>query len=176
MRRTVIGLLVAGMLSSGCTGSFLATRKVYNFHRSQSDKWMDEVLFLVVALLPVYSLASFADAVIFNTIEFWTGKNPVESAKAGTGSPHQVVRQGGREVTVAYAPETDRILLTAPGARFTLERTAEGVVAKGADGAVLLSSVTTPEGGVEVRDAHAQVVRSYSAGQVSQLKEASRRN
>ena len=174
MRKMVIGLLVAGLLTSGCTGSFLMTRKVYNFHRAQADKWMDEVLFLVVTLVPVYSLATFADAVIFNSIEFWTGKNPVETAAAGGGAS-RIVRQDGRELTLSYAP-SGQITVDGSGTRFTLERTSEGVVAKGADGAVLMSSITTPDGRVEVRDGHAQLVRSFSPEQASQLADSSRRN
>ncbi len=81
MKRAVTGLLVASLLLGGCTGSFQMTRKVYNFHRSQTDKWQDELLFLAVAILPAYTLATLGDALVFNSIEFWTGKNPVVESK-----------------------------------------------------------------------------------------------
>lgn len=81
MKRAVTGLLVAGFLLGGCTGSFQMTRNVYNFHRSHTDQWQDELLFLAVAILPIYSLATLGDALVFNSIEFWTGRNPVVTTK-----------------------------------------------------------------------------------------------
>lgn len=62
---------------AGCFGNFAATRKVYEFNESFGDKWVNQVMFWVLNIVPVYSIASFADVVLFNTIEFWTGSNPI---------------------------------------------------------------------------------------------------
>ncbi len=35
------------------------------------------LVFLVLAFFPVYGLCLFVDAIVFNTIEFWTGDNPM---------------------------------------------------------------------------------------------------
>ena len=48
MKKTIAVVLIAALFTTGCTGSFNLTRKVYNFHRSQPDKWSDELCFLVV--------------------------------------------------------------------------------------------------------------------------------
>ena len=173
MKRAIAGMLAAGLLVSGCTGSFQLTRKVYQFHRSQTDKWMDEILFLVVALLPVYSLASFADAVVFNSIEFWTGNNPVSSAATSSQERRRTVRAGNQELVMSYAPGTDQILLAsatdAKAPTLVLERGPDGVSAKDAHGQLLFRSITTPDGGIAVYDQQARLVKSYSADDVRRI-------
>ena len=79
-RRTAILALTAFAVTatSGCFGSFNLTRKVYGFNKSASnDKFVRELLFLGLNIVPVYSVAGLIDAVIINTIEFWSGTNPV---------------------------------------------------------------------------------------------------
>jgi hypothetical protein len=62
---------------AGCFGNFAATRKVYEFNESFGNKWMNQIMFWVLSFVPVYNVAAFADVVLFNTIEFWTGSNPI---------------------------------------------------------------------------------------------------
>lgn len=65
---------------AGCFGNFAATRKVYQFNESFGDKWMNQIMFWVLFVVPAYEIAGFADVVLFNTIEFWTGSNPIAMA------------------------------------------------------------------------------------------------
>jgi len=69
--------LAATLFLSSCIGSFGLTKKVYNWNKSVSDKWVNELVFLGLSIIPVYEIAVFIDAVVLNTIEFWTGNNPV---------------------------------------------------------------------------------------------------
>ena len=48
MKKFVAMLIVAAFFAAGCTGSFGLTKKVYQFHRGQDGKWMDELVFLGV--------------------------------------------------------------------------------------------------------------------------------
>lgn len=95
MKRTIAALVLMGFLpvaTTGCFGGFQLTRKVYSFNREVSpDKWVRELVFLAMAIFPVYGAATFLDAVVFNSIEFWTGSNPV-LAKNGAS----------RKITTAY--------------------------------------------------------------------------
>jgi hypothetical protein len=80
-RRAVLMTITAGALitSSGCFGAFNVTRKVYGFNKTVStNKFARELVFLAFNIVPVYGVAGFADAVIVNSVEFWTGKNPVQ--------------------------------------------------------------------------------------------------
>ncbi len=75
-------LLTFVFTTSGCFGRFNLTRKVYNFNKSVSpDKWVQELVFLGFVVLPIYWFASLIDALIINSIEFWSGRNPVMVGK-----------------------------------------------------------------------------------------------
>ena len=65
---------------SGCFGNFALTRKVYEFNKSFKDQWMNQIVFLVLAGAQVYSVVGVADVFVFNTVEFWTGTNPIAMA------------------------------------------------------------------------------------------------
>lgn len=172
MKRAIAGMLAAGLLVSGCTGTFQLTRKVYNFHRSQTDKWMDEILFLVVWLVPVYGLATLADGVIFNSIEFWTGNNPIQSAAWASPEQRRTVRAGDQALVMTYVPKTDQIMLASAqdaGPTMVLERGPDGVSAKDAQGQILFRSTATPDGGIAVYDQQARLVKAYSPDEVRRL-------
>lgn len=82
-RAAILSVAAFGIATtSGCFGSFQLTRKVYNFNKTVSqDKWVQELVFLGLYIVPVYGLAGFADLIFANTVEFWTGTNPVASAR-----------------------------------------------------------------------------------------------
>src|SRR3954452_23213780 len=82
MRAVAAATAVA--FSTGCFGSFALTRKLWDFNNTVSkEKGLKELLFLALIIVPVYQLAALGDAIIFNTVEFWGGKNPITSMKDG---------------------------------------------------------------------------------------------
>lgn len=95
-RATILSLAAVGLLgSTGCFGSFQLTRKLHAFNKSVSDdKFVQELVFLAFAVPQIYSLVAGADALIFNTVEFWTGKNPVVSARTATPDGRSFVQTG----------------------------------------------------------------------------------
>jgi hypothetical protein len=162
MKKTVASILIVAFLAAGCTGTFSLTHKVYNFHRSQADKWTDELCFLLVALTPIYGLATFADAIIFNSIEFWTGKNPVATAKGSSQD----------NVAMSYDKKSDQIHVASVNNHGVIfERTASGVIAKNEKGQVLYSSVQGEQGNVAIYDGQGKLIKDYPAGQIALLKE-----
>lgn len=78
-RTAVLAVAAVGLAaSSGCFGSFNLTRKTYAFNKSVSpDKWVQEVVFLAFMVIPVYSVVGAVDVLVLNSIEFWTGENPM---------------------------------------------------------------------------------------------------
>jgi hypothetical protein len=93
-RGLVLGVVTLGLFgSSACFGSFQATKKVYAFNKGVGDKWVVEVVFLAMNIVPVYSIAAFADAVVFNSIEFWTGENPMSSVSLSEQQDGTSIRQ-----------------------------------------------------------------------------------
>jgi len=99
LRRAVLPLVLGGFLplaTSGCIGRFELTRKVYQFNREvDSNKWIQWLAFLVLNVVPVYGFAVLIDAVFANSVEFWTGDNPVT---ADAGGATKVVHGPGGEV------------------------------------------------------------------------------
>jgi hypothetical protein len=65
---------------SSCIGSFSLTGKVYKWNNNVGDKFVNELVFLVFSVVPVYEISLFIDAVVLNSVEFWTG---APLAKAG---------------------------------------------------------------------------------------------
>ena len=86
MKKFIPALLIASVLLTGCTGPFQLTKNLHKWQTSPEEKWMDEVVFLGCIILPVYGLATLGDALIFNSIEFWGGENPIKAASAPTGN------------------------------------------------------------------------------------------
>ena len=76
-------LISAALIVSltGCFGGFKATKAVHEFNREVSrNEWVQEVVFLGLVIIPVYGIATLVDAVILNSVEFWTGDNPMAQA------------------------------------------------------------------------------------------------
>jgi len=84
MKKKIVSVLTATLflflvttLNTGCFGKFALTQKVYNFNKGLGSKFVQELGFILMLFIPVYGVASLIDAFILNTIEFWTGSNPM---------------------------------------------------------------------------------------------------
>lgn len=76
----MVSMVLSGtILFSSCIGSFNLSRKVLAWNKTIGDKFVNEVVFLALTIVPVYGICMFADAVVLNSIEFWTGENPVQA-------------------------------------------------------------------------------------------------
>ena len=71
----VTTILSGSLLFSSCIGSFSLFNKLLTWNQSIGDKWINELLFFM--LTPAYGVAMLADGLVLNSIEFWTGENPV---------------------------------------------------------------------------------------------------
>lgn len=107
IRRTaVLALVGVGLVtSSACFGSFNMTRKVYAFNKSVSpDKWVQEIVYLAFTVIPVYGVVGAVDALILNSIEFWTGTNPIVVSNSITRE------DGGRVVQTSTVTAEERTM------------------------------------------------------------------
>lgn len=68
--------LSASMMMQSCIGSFALYNKVKNWNDHVGDKFVNELVFVAMWILPVYELSFVADLFILNSIEFWSGTNP----------------------------------------------------------------------------------------------------
>jgi len=79
--KAVCALLCGSMMFSSCIGSFALFNKVKDWNESLTDsKFVNEILYLAMWIVPVYEISFFVDNVVLNSIEFWTGSNPVANA------------------------------------------------------------------------------------------------
>jgi hypothetical protein len=87
LRRSVAILVLAGFVpvaTTACFGKFQLTRKVYRVNQDiDPDKWIRWFAFIVLTVVPIYGLALVIDLLFANSVEFWTGANPIQ-ADAGT--------------------------------------------------------------------------------------------
>ena len=72
---TVVALS-ASMMMQSCIGSFALFNKVKSWNDQVGDKFVNEIVFVAMWILPVYELSFAADLFILNSIEFWSGTNP----------------------------------------------------------------------------------------------------
>ncbi|KAF0220840.1 MAG: hypothetical protein FD174_837 [Geobacteraceae bacterium] len=79
--KRLIALLVSVSLAlttlAGCYGKFALTRKVYAVNGEVKDKYLRSLVTWAFVIVPVYGVSAFVDFILFNTIEFWSGNNPV---------------------------------------------------------------------------------------------------
>lgn len=74
-------MLACAMLSTSCIGSFALTNKLLAWNRSVSNKIVNEIVFIGFWILPVYEVSALADILVINSIEFWSGSNPMACGK-----------------------------------------------------------------------------------------------
>ncbi|GJM45509.1 MAG: membrane protein [Gemmatimonadota bacterium] len=90
----IVVLAATILVAPGCYGPFKLTKGLHEWNEDVGDgeKWVSELVFLGLIILPVYGLATLGDAIIFNSIEFWTGDNPID------GSVSTVLEDGDKLV------------------------------------------------------------------------------
>ena len=93
----VAAIMLAGtLLTSSCVGSFQLFNHLAQWNkRATGSKFLNELIFLIIS--PVYGICSLADVLVLNTIEFWSGSNPMAS---NIGKTQQVMGQDGRYYAV----------------------------------------------------------------------------
>ena len=73
-----IALTIAGsLMMTSCIGSFRLTHKVLEWNDQIGGKFVNELVFIAFWILPVYELSAMADILVINSIEFWSGNNPI---------------------------------------------------------------------------------------------------
>ena len=142
MKTRMLSALVLGTAAlvtvpalQGCYGGFTATKKLYTWNGTLGNKWVNSLVMVGLAIIPVYSIAGAADILILNTVEFWTGSNPL-AMKAGESETRVVTVDGKSfeltatrnrmEIKPLAAPEQAVGLSYEPAQQAWFAETAEG--------------------------------------------------
>ncbi len=128
MKRVYVSMaLAAAILSTSCLGSFSAFNGLKDWNQqATNNKYVNNVIFWGLNIIPVYGLFFLGDAIIFNVIEFWSGSNPI-AMKPGEMESQIITHEGvtyeliattntmkvnvldgkdeGRSATFFYSPE-----------------------------------------------------------------------
>ncbi|MBW2543325.1 MAG: DUF3332 family protein [Deltaproteobacteria bacterium] len=146
----IISLLLLLTMGTGCIGNFGLSGKVRKFNLDVSqDRWGREIVFVVLYVVPVYPFAGFLDMIVFNSIEFWTGTNPIDgSASVTPVAMNEWTTEDGTKVTMRGLPDKSiDVNVVRPDGEasfFNLTRTDEGVTARDEAGNVIISAADLP--------------------------------
>jgi len=168
MKKALPVILVLAMASAGCYGPFNLTKKLYKWNGDFSEKWTKEGVFLGCAILPVYFFATLGDAIVFNSIEFWGGKNPVQAKNVKS------IQIGGDQAVLSYTPETKRLRVDSfrngkLDKTVVFEPGAEGMVARDAKGTVLMTAKTIDNGMIVLSDLNGKRVGTYDPARLPEM-------
>ncbi len=136
-----IGLVIS---SSGCYGSFALAKKVHTWNGEvSSSKWVQWLVFVGMVVVPVYEVSLVVNALVLNTIEFYSGSNPVGVSAIDNPDGSVTVARAGRNLTLRM------------GAGGALEVW---------DGTVLLGHATQqPDGGLVIYDSSGHEIQRVAA-------------
>lgn len=91
MKKIVISVAIAAFLCtslSSCMGQFALWKSVYSWNEQVSNKFVNELVFIAFWILPVYEVCGLADVLVLNSIEFWSGDNPMTSSTKAIDTDH----------------------------------------------------------------------------------------
>lgn len=123
MKKSIATLLAAGMIVlSGCYGSNACFEKLHKWNGTLGNKWLNSIVHFVLNIFGVYWIClGLVDGLVLNTVEFWTGSNPLASGD----SYYEQDAQGNSIAAVKNADGSMSVeLTTAKGekANLTLQR------------------------------------------------------
>lgn len=114
MKKVFLTIALASTLFlSSCIGSFGLTNMYYNWNQSIGNKFINEIVFFATScLVPVYGVCIFVDGVVLNSIEFWTGSNPVASKTEviNTENGKVLVQSNENGYTITKGDETVQLI------------------------------------------------------------------
>jgi hypothetical protein len=176
--RIVAATVLLGFMtmSTACYGPFNLTKNVYHWNSNVkgsgqvNDKWMKEIVFFGMLIIPAYMFSALLDTFIFNSMHFWTGESPIKASDLE--GDVKVAKVG--ETTIRWTPSE-------AGATVTYER--EGMVERRATivaneagyrlidehNKVLSEAEYAKDGSVQLRDGNGRLVNHWSREQLESI-------
>jgi Domain of unknown function (DUF3332) len=179
-RKGVVCLVLVSVMgiSTACYGPFNLTRNVYHWNSNikgsgeVNEKWMKEFVFFGMIIIPVYMFSALLDAFIFNSIQFWSGSNPIKADDAGGNGATRVVRLGWVTVTMVESDRGTTVIYERNGIverRATIETNATGYRLIDETGTLLAEAEKREDGSVTLLDRDCQVVKQWTSDQLVAL-------
>lgn len=102
--KKIFASATAAMMLSGCLGQNALFDTVQDWNATATNnKFVNQAISFVFWWVPVYGLTLLGDIVIFNSIEFWTGTNPISQEGAKVAGTTETVTDGlGNQAELTY--------------------------------------------------------------------------
>ena len=104
----MVAVLCGSILFSSCIGSFKLFNNLKAWNQTVGSKFANEVVFFCFWVLPVYEVSLLADVLVLNSIEFWSGKNPISASN----KVQKIKGENGEEYLVKRTRNGYRIVNT----------------------------------------------------------------
>ena len=177
---TAMVLMCFLTVSTACYGPFNLTKNVYHWNSNIkgsgqiNDKWMKEIVFFGMLIIPAYMFSALLDTFIFNSMHFWTGESPIKASDISSDGT-KVTTLG--ETTIRWTPSHDgaTVVYERHGIverRATIVANATGYRLIGEDGHLLAEAEYDANGSVRLLDGECQVVNQWSRKELSAIAEA----
>lgn len=181
--RIVTAAVLLGFMtmSTACYGPFNLTKNVYHWNSNVkgsgqvNDKWMKEIVFFGMLIVPAYMFSALLDTFIFNSMHFWTGESPIKASDVGNDGTK--VTQVG-DMTIRWSPSNDGATVTyerhgVVQQRATIVSNADGYRLVDENGTVLSEAGYDEDGSVQLRDSNGQLINHWSKEQLCSMAQRS---
>lgn len=183
--RIVAATVLLGFMTmtTACYGPFNLTKNVYHWNSNVkgsgqiNDKWMKEIVFFGMLIIPAYMFSALLDTFIFNSMHFWTGESPIKASD--TGSDGTKVTALG-DITIKWIPLEDGATVTYERAGIvercaTIVASASGYRLIDDKGLLLSEAEYFADGGVRLLDSDCRVINQWSGEQLKSIIQGSTR-
>ena len=76
--KKLLGAAILGFGATGCLGPNHLFNTLHNWNAEETDMdWANELIYIGMNIVPVYGVGLFIDQVFLNTIDYWSGDNPM---------------------------------------------------------------------------------------------------
>ena len=73
----VVLALASSIMFTSCIGSFGLTKSLLTWNQGIDNKFVNWIIFVLIS--PAYAFTAVADLFVLNSIEFWSGSNPIQA-------------------------------------------------------------------------------------------------
>ncbi|OQW35424.1 MAG: hypothetical protein A4E19_01260 [Nitrospira sp. SG-bin1] len=170
-------LLSVMTMSTACYGPFNLTRNVYHWNSNVkgsgqiNDKWMKEIVFFGMIIIPAYQFSALLDMFIFNSMHFWTGESPIKASDVDSDGTKVAILG---ETIVRWTSSGDAAIVTYER-HGVVERRAIIVASAGGyrlvdeNGSLLSEAEYTADGGVRLLNGDGHVMKQWKEEYVKSM-------
>ena len=181
-RRIVAATVLLGVMtmSTACYGPFNLTKNVYHWNSNikgsgqVNDKWMKEIVFFGMLIIPAYMFSALLDTFIFNSMHFWTGESPIKASNISSDGT-KVTTLGNTTIRWISLEDGATVIYERAGVverRATIVASSTGYRLVDEHGNLLSEAEYSADGGVRLLNRDHQVIKQWSEEQLHTIAQS----